>query len=87
MFQNNSINESLLNVVVDLLVFLEFSDEDVVDPDNAVAVMEQVAAELQSLNKEKRLFLVAKLNACSQNYVGDKANFVASLGESLGLTN
>src|SRR5688572_17919166 len=53
--------KSLAEAVVEALFFLELSDDDVVDPDAAVAAMESLTALLQraSLEEREALFAVA----------------------------
>jgi hypothetical protein len=44
----------LAKIVADLAIFLEFTSEELLDPDAAVEAMEQIAAELQLLGDEER---------------------------------
>lgn len=40
----------LVKIIADMAIFLEFSDEESLDPDIAVGMMESIAAELQLLS-------------------------------------
>jgi hypothetical protein len=51
--------ETLARIVLDLLLFLELSDDSTVDPDAAVTQMESVAANLQALAPNDRGQFVA----------------------------
>lgn len=85
MFQNNDINGYLLKALVDLIVFIEFSNEDDVNPDVAIQALEQLSVTLLDLSDAERKFLINRLKEISSNYRGDKSEFVENLGEALGL--
>lgn len=75
----------LVKIIADLAIFLEFTDEDQLDPDAAVAALEQVASELQSLGAEERKRISAIFTGLSSGYANDRADYVRSLPENLGL--
>jgi hypothetical protein len=75
----------LAKIVADLAIFLEFTSEELLDPDAAVEAMEQVAAELQLLGDEERNNLANIFIDLSNEYEGDKLEYVRDLPESLGL--
>jgi hypothetical protein len=85
LFQNNDINGYLLKALVDLIVFIEFSNEDDVNPDVAIQALEQLSVTLLDLSDAERKFLINRLKEISSNYRGDKSEFVENLGEALGL--
>lgn len=78
-------NIKLVKVIADLAVFLEFTNEELLDPDLAVEALEQIAAELQLMNEQDRDDLADMLRNISKEYTGDKGNYVRGLPESLGL--
>jgi hypothetical protein len=47
-------NKYIVKALVDAVTFLEFSDENVIDPDAAVAAMEQMGAVLQEMSVDER---------------------------------
>jgi len=50
--------EPFMDAVVEMILFLEFSDPEIVDEDGAIEMMEQIAATLQKLGPaEKKQFL------------------------------
>jgi hypothetical protein len=75
----------LAKIVADLAIFLEFTSEELLDPDAAVEAMEQIAAELQLLGDEERNNLAKIFIDLSNGYQGDKSEYVRDLPESLGL--
>lgn len=85
MFQSHEINNCLLQSLADLLLFLEFSSEDQVNPDAAVQAMEQLSATLQQLSDIDKDNLVLAFKKLSSQYGGGKADFIANIGEHLGL--
>lgn len=80
---NNNIR--LVKVIADLAVFLEFTNEDLLDPDAAIEAMEQIAADLQLLDEKDRSELSKMFHTLSKEYKGDKSEYVKGLPESLGL--
>lgn len=80
---NNNIK--LVKVIVDLAVFLEFTNEDLLDPDLAVEALEQMASELQLMDGQDRNDLANTFRSISKEYTGDKSEYVRELPESLGV--
>ncbi|MFJ5408403.1 hypothetical protein [Pectobacterium punjabense] len=75
----------LVKVIADLAIFLEFTDDNHLDPDIAVDAMEQMAAELQLLDEKEKDELINIFKYISSQYEGDKCEYVRDLPESLGL--
>lgn len=75
----------LVKIIANLAIFLEFTDEGKLDPDLAVKMMEQMAAELQSLNDDDRKNITKMFQDISREYTGDKCEFIKELPESFGL--
>lgn len=80
---NNNIK--LVKVIADLAVFLEFTNEDLLDPDLAVEALEQMASELQLMDVQDRNDLANIFRSISKEYTGDKSEYVRELPESLGI--
>jgi hypothetical protein len=78
------VDKQIGKAIADLLIFLEFSSDDVIDADASVAMIEQVAAVLQEASDPVRADLAQCFGALSNEY-GNRAEFVASLPETLGL--
>ncbi|MBU9834719.1 hypothetical protein J1786_07810 [Rahnella sp. L72c] len=78
-------NVKLVKIIANLAIFLEFTDEGQLDPDLAVKMMEQMAAELQSLNYDDRKNITKMFQDISREYTGDKCEFIKELPESFGL--
>ncbi|WP_456311306.1 hypothetical protein [Serratia proteamaculans] len=83
MSKNSSVK--LVKIITNLAIFLEFTDERQLDPDLAVEMMEQMAAELQSLNDDDRKDITSIFQDISREYTGDKCEFIKELPESFGL--
>ncbi|MCA6223106.1 hypothetical protein [Photorhabdus antumapuensis] len=83
MLKNSNIR--LVKVIIDLAIFLEFTSEELLNPDSAVETMEQMAAELQLLNDDEKQEVVMIFYDLSENYTGDTYEYVKGLPESLGL--
>lgn len=78
-------NTRLVKIIADLAIFLEFTDEEQLDPDLAMEMMEQMAVELQLLNDDDRINIIQLFQSISSEYSGERGNFVKELPESLGL--
>ena len=79
-------NIHLITAIVDIALFLEFSSDDVIEPDAAVEAMEQIAGQLQQLDAETKLDFINKLPLVAKGYKGEKAEFVQDLALAFGLT-
>jgi hypothetical protein len=75
----------LVKVVADLAVFLEFTNEELLDPDLAVEALEQMASELQLMDEQDRNDLANTFRSMSKEYTGDEREYVTELPENLGL--
>jgi hypothetical protein len=75
----------LVKVIADFAIFLEFTDQELLNPDEAVAALERAAVELKLLSDEERKRICTILTELSSEYKDGKAEFVKSLPESLGL--
>ena len=53
---------NLAKAIIGAVAFLEFSDDDIVDPDAAVQAMEDIAAALQKASPEELAALRAELD-------------------------
>ena len=71
-------------VIIDVAIFLEFSEENLVDPDVAMQAMENLANELQLMSESERLELANCFGTVSTEY-GEREVFVRGLAENLGL--
>lgn len=85
MFQKSEINNCLLNSLIELLIFLEFSDEEMVNPDAAIRAFEQLSIRLLELSDSEKSSFLYECKKISLQYRGAEADFIANIGESLGL--
>jgi hypothetical protein len=82
---SQEINKYVARAIVEIAIFLEFSKEDVVAPDASIQALEQLAATLQMADLKTKKALCLQFEEVSAEYSGEQADFVESLGESLGL--
>jgi hypothetical protein len=78
------INDQLVKAIVDIAVFLEFTDEKLLNADVALAAMEQLASELQKMPLDEKDMFVRRCRDVAESY-GEKEQFVRDLPESLGI--
>jgi hypothetical protein len=83
---SHSIDFHMVKAIADFAIFLEFSDEKLLNADASMEAMEQLAAELQLMGDKERGDLTQQLKKISAGY-GElrKVEFVENLPESLGL--
>ncbi|WP_445375639.1 hypothetical protein ACSLVK_09060 [Photorhabdus tasmaniensis] len=78
-------NIRLVKIIINLAIFLEFTSEELLNPDSAIETMEQMAAELQLLNGDEKQEVIRLFLDLSDNYTGEANEYVKGLPESLGL--
>ena len=78
------VDRHLAKVVIDMAVFLEYSDGNVLGEDASVEAMEQMAAELQLMSESAKEALIQRFHELADEY-GGRAAFVSNLPETLGL--
>jgi hypothetical protein len=82
-------NEQLMKALVDVVVFLALSDDDVLDPDAAIEQLEHVAATLKKMpaaDRKQFLGFVATAAKHAQTSGHDeRAEFLQELSEQLGI--
>ena len=76
---------NLVKAIVDLSIFLEFTDADLLDEDAGVAAMEQLAAELQQMDEADQQEFARRVVALAPSYGPPHAEFVENLPDALGV--
>ena len=77
--------KSLVKIIVDILVAIEFSDEDLIDEDFTVSIQEQIAYNLQNLSEKDKKILADEIRTYADSYNGEKIIFVKDIPNALGL--
>ena len=80
-----SMDNHLVKAIVDMAVFLEYTNSELLDGDAAVEAMEQLAAELQQMAEGDLLQLAKQIVGLSTSYEQPQREFVEGLPEALGL--
>ncbi|MEM8533405.1 MAG: hypothetical protein AAGF95_21375 [Chloroflexota bacterium] len=60
-------NEILMQIIVDQILFLDLSDNEVIDPDTVVAQLEQIVYALQKLDQKEQEVFTAYIDQCITN--------------------
>lgn len=81
-----SMNEQLVRALIDVCVFLEYSGDDVIEPDAALKAFEDLAATLQSADPSFQRELRLEISRQAASYTSDKCSFVELLADSIGLS-
>ncbi|WDZ84517.1 hypothetical protein [Micromonospora cathayae] len=75
----------LLDALLECLTFLELSDDDVVDPNEAASVQDRVAGLFGTLGPGEREMLIGLVKARAARETGVVREWLNELPESLGL--
>lgn len=78
-------NDHFAKVIVDVSMFLEYSGENIIDPDASIELLEQIANELQKMSDSERASLSKRIRDLAPQY-GPRANFVTDLPSNLGIS-
>lgn len=79
------VDKNLARAIANVAIFLEFSNEGLINEDASVEAMEQLAADLQAMDGSARAALSRALKEIAGSYDGESAEFVAELPESFGI--
>jgi hypothetical protein len=84
-------NKTLMRAVAESAAFVELSGDDIIDPDAAVAHMEQLGAVLQELSTEERKELESFLVSMSESEKKahgnqERVDFFLMMAKNLQLT-
>jgi hypothetical protein len=71
----------VMKALIDIAIFLEFSDDRIIDPDAAVSALEDLAANLQMATPETRAELTQGIRSLVGSYP-DRVEFVSDLPDS-----
>lgn len=81
---NKNTNNCLLKCFIDTLIFLEFSDDNILDEDISINLLEQFAYNLSLMNDNDKKELAQNIGLLALEYPSEKRDFIISLPESLG---
>ena len=81
------VERAVLAALVDCLVFIEQSPDDVIEPDAAVRALEDVASRLEVLTAGEREHLHRQLSALAEEADRPRREFIERMPETLGLTS
>ena len=78
------LDKHLVRSIIDMFIFLEFTDDSHVDADLAVSKMETLAAQLQHVSGPAKLDLITQIRDLAPDY-GEHSDFVQALPQAMGL--
>ncbi|MCL4671126.1 hypothetical protein [Burkholderia pseudomallei] len=78
-------NNRFSRIIVDVTIFLEYSGENIIDPDASVELLEKIGGELQKMSESERASLSRSIRELAPQY-GPWANFVTDLPSNLGIS-
>ena len=65
-------NDKIVKILIDTFIFLEFSDDEVINEDASIQLMEQISSDLQCMDDENKNYLAMKIKEMSIFYDEDK---------------
>ena len=74
----------LARVVADIAIFLEFSDESILDPDASIAQLELLASRVQALPERQRRGIAGALRSLAPSEPAHE-DFLRNLPDTLGI--
>lgn len=80
------LDRQVVKALAEVVLFLEMSADDIVDPDAAVGALEQMAHTLQLAPVEVQRELAMHLTSLAPEYIGQE-DFISGLPDSLGLSS
>jgi|GEM_PF-5147550 len=79
------IDKNIARVIADVAVLFEFSSDELINDDVAVGALEQMAYNLNLLDRESKDMLKEAFSEISCEYDNEKCEFVRELCDSFGL--
>jgi len=80
-------NDHLVKTIVDVMIFLEFAEDDIVDPDSAIQMIENITAEMCLMDNGAKKEFVAHISKMADQYTGEHKDFVKHLPVILGIVS
>ncbi|MEN2675446.1 hypothetical protein [Herbaspirillum huttiense] len=78
------LDKAIVRSIIDMFIFLEFSEDSQIDEDVAVSQMEALAAQLHGAPEATRMDLVEMITELAPQY-GEHSDFVRALPRTIGL--
>jgi hypothetical protein len=78
-------NSHLIKIILDIAIFLEFSNEDIINDDSAIQMMESIAYELQKMEESHKNDFIKKINELANEYKDEQKVFVQTFAYNYGL--
>nr|WP_253308518.1 hypothetical protein [Rickettsia endosymbiont of Ceutorhynchus assimilis] len=78
-------NSHLIKIILDIAIFLEFSNEDIINDDSAIQMMESIAYELQKMEESHKNDFIKKINELANEYKDEQKVFVQTFAYNWGL--
>lgn len=75
----SSQSRQLVKVIADIAIALEFTDETLINPDVAIELQENIAANLQALDEAEKVYIAGEFISISDLYKGKIADYVRLL--------
>ena len=74
-----------VKAIIDIIIFLEHSSEEVIDPDISVSTLENFAYELSLMDNAHKRDFINKVKILSNQYESNMQDFVKNIPTHLGI--
>ena len=78
------LHDNFVLALIDFAVFIEFSGDELLDPDAGIEALENLSFRLNGLDSSTKEALVARMKTLAATY-GKRESFVSSLADNLGI--
>lgn len=78
------LDEHIVRSVIDMFIFLEFTEDSHMNGDTAISQMEALAAQLKRASGPTQLNLATQIKDLASSY-GERSDFVRELPQVIGL--
>lgn len=80
------LKNALSRALIEMIVFLEFSNKEIIDEDTAVKKMEQIASILIEMDEKDKTEFLQICNKVANEYTdGNISEFISNMGKHFGL--
>lgn len=78
------LDEHIVRSIIDMFIFLEFTEDSHMNGDTAIPQMEALAVQLQRASEPTQLDLATQIRDLASGY-GERSDFVRELPQMIGL--
>ncbi len=82
---SSNFTNTLVKCLLDTLIFLEFTNPNLLNEDVAIELLEQISSKLQNMTEKEKQIFIAELENLKTFYPKNMQKFIENLPENIGL--